>query len=204
MHNSVWRSFKTVRDIVSVSADFYIALAAGVLLLPLKWLCAWFFSSFIHELCHYIALKCRGITVTGIYASLKGVYMQTNELSKTDEAICAYAGPLGALLLLLFARKMPRVAVCVVVQSLYNLLPVFPLDGGRGLGCILQKALGNEWGTRVFAVVETLVLWTLIVLALYSYFRLGLGLLPAFVVIFLMVKNKKINIPCKKDLKGLQ
>lgn len=204
LHSSVSRLFRTVRDLVSISADFYIAFAAGVLLLPLPWISAWLFSALFHELCHYIALRLCGYTVSGIRISLKGVFMETEELSVAKEAICAYAGPIGALLLLLFARRFPRIAICTTVQSLYNLLPVFPLDGGRGAGCILRNVLGDERGKRAFKIVEGFVLFALLFLALYAYVKLGLGLLPALAVVFLIAKNKKINIPCKKGRKGLQ
>ena len=204
LHSSVRRSFRTVRDLVSISADFYIAMAAGLLLLPLPWISAWLFSALFHELCHYIALRICGYTVSGIRISLKGVFMETEALSAANEAICAYAGPIGALVLLLLARRFPRVAVCTIVQSLYNLLPIFPLDGGRGLGCFLRKLLGDARGKQAFMIVERVVLFVLLFLALFAYVKLGLGLLPALAVIFIIVKNKKINIPCKNSRKGLQ
>ena len=204
LHSSVRRSFRTVRDIISVSADFYIAMAAGVLLLPLPWISAWLFSALFHELCHYIAVRICGYTVSGIRISLKGVFMETEALSAANEAICAYAGPIGALVLLLLARRFPRVAVCTIVQSLYNLLPVFPLDGGRGVGCILRNVLGDERGKQAFVIVEGFVLLALLFLALFAYIKLGLGLLPVLAVIFIIVKNKKINIPCKNSRKGVQ
>lgn len=204
LHSSVRRLFRTVRDIISVSADFYIAMAAGLLFLPLPWISAWLFSALFHELCHYIALRICGYTVSGIRISLKGVFMETEALSAANEAICAYAGPIGALVLLLLARRFPRVAVCTIVQSMYNLLPIFPLDGGRGLGCFLRKLLGDARGKQAFMIVERVVLFALLFLALFAYVKLGLGLLPALAVIFIIVKNKKINIPCKNSRKGLQ
>ena len=204
LRSSASRLFGKAREFVTVSADFYICAAAGILLLPLPWLGAWLLSTLTHELCHYIALRACGCCITGIRISLKGVFMETDGISLGKEAVCAYAGPLGALLLLFFTRQLPRTAICVLVQSIYNLLPVFPLDGGRGLGCLLRKLLGEDRGEETFRAVETAVLILLILLALYAVVKLGLGLLPALAVVLLIIKNKKINIPCKKMLKGLQ
>ena len=198
LRSSVNRLFKTVKEFVSVSADFYVAAAAGILILPLPWLGAWMLSACVHELCHYIALKYCGCRVTAINISIKGVFMETDGLTVGKEAFCAYAGPVGPLLLLLFANQIPRTCICIFLQSLYNLLPVFPLDGGRGLGCALQKVFGEEKGKRAFRVVELVVLCLLMAVALYAMLNLGLGFLPCLLVISLIIKNKKINIPCKK------
>lgn len=204
MRNSVQKLYIAVKKWITVSADFYIGIAAAVLLLPLKWVCAWIFAIIFHELCHFLALRIRHNEVTGIFISAKGVRMYTQNLSTIDEAICAYAGPFGALLLLLFARQMPRVAICVVVQSAFNLLPVYPLDGGRGLNCILTKMFGEERGKLILSVIEHLTIVLFLVLAIYAYFCLGLGLLPALIVIVMMIRSRKINIPCKIGKKALQ
>ena len=204
LRSSALKSLRTVKDFVSVSADFYIGMAMALLLLPLPWLCALLLSSFVHELCHYLALRYTGCRVTAIHISLKGAFMETDRLTFGKEAFCAYAGPVGALALLLFARLLPRTAVCVLMQSAYNLIPVFPLDGGRGLGCLLKRLFGEAKGSRIFACMEALTLLGIVILATYSVIKLGLGLLPALIAVILVVRNKKINIPCKKKPLGLQ
>lgn len=204
MQNSVSKLFKTVKGFVTISADFYVAVAAGILILPLHWIGAWILSTCVHEFCHYIALRYCGCRVTAIRISIQGFFMETDGLTVGKEAFCAYAGPIGPLILLLFAKQLPRTCICIFLQSLYNLLPVFPLDGGRGLGCVLQKMLGEEKGERAFHIVEFIVLCLLIAVALYAMLNLGLGFLPCLVVISLMIKNKRINIPCKKKPLVLQ
>lgn len=204
MRSSALKLLRTVREQVSVSADFYIGMAIALLLLPLPWLCAWLLASAVHELCHYLALRCCGCRVSAIHISLKGTFMETDRLSLGNEAFCAYAGPVGAAVLLLFAKQLPRTAVCVLMQSAYNLIPVFPLDGGRGLGCLLKRQFGEETGKRIFSIIEAFTLLLIFLLAAYSVIKLGLGLLPAAIAVIFVVRHKRINIPCKKKRLGLQ
>lgn len=195
---------KAVKEKVDISTDFYFLMAVAIILVPVQWMGAWLLAISVHELCHYISLKACGGKVKGICISCKGVIMQTEPLPLEKEAVCAYAGPLGALLILLIARYLPRTAICTIVFSAYNLLPIFPLDGGRGLGCLLHKFFHEERANAIQKYIENGVLFCTLLIAVYSVFRLGLGLFPAAVVIFLFWRSKGIKFPCKKCRLGLQ
>ena len=196
--------YKAVSGKIIVSTDFLFFFAAALLLVPIQWLVAWILALTVHELCHYIALRLCGGAVTRIQIGCRGVIMDTQPLSFGREALCAYAGPLGGLIILLFARFFPRTAICSLVFSLYNLLPILPLDGGRGLGCLLKKIFPTTIAERVLGYVENSVLMGVFAISLYSVFRLGLGLLPAFIAVILFLRSKQIKIPCKKRQLGLQ
>lgn len=204
LRRSVRQCYRAAKDKVAVSADFIFMFAVAFLVVPIQWLGAWIFALSIHELCHYIALRMCGGFVTDIKISCRGVIMKTQDLSFGKEAICAYAGPVGALLILIVARYLPRTAICTLMFSAYNLLPVFPLDGGRGLGCLLKKVLPEQIAERILLAVENIVLFGIVLIALYSVFRLGLGLLPGILAVFLLWRSKGIKFPCKKCRLGLQ
>lgn len=204
MRHFVRQFYRVAKGKIRVSADLLFLFAVAFILVPVQWIGAWIFAISVHELSHYIALRLCGGTVTDISISCRGVVMQTQALSLGKEAICAYAGPLCALSILLFSRYFPRTAICTLVLSAYNLLPVFPLDGGRGLGCLLRKVLPELTAVRVFSVVENSVLLGILFIALYSVFCLNLGLLPAALAVLLLLRSKGIKFPCKKCRLGLQ
>lgn len=124
------------RGELSVSAGSYLIGAAALLILPLKLLCAAFLAAAVHEGCHLMALKLCHAGVQRIRIGLGGARIEASPLPPLQELLCALAGPVGSFLCLLPCRWFPLLALCGLTQGLFNLLPVYPLDGGRILYCI--------------------------------------------------------------------
>lgn len=103
--------------------------------------------------------------------------METEPLSSGKELVCALAGPAGSLLLVLTFRMFPRVAVCALVQAAFNLLPVFPLDGGRALRCALTRFC-SKWANRIAVWAEWGTIGILGALALTFTFTGSWGCCP--------------------------
>ena len=121
----------------------YIVLPAAMLLLPLRWVLAWIMDVAVHEFGHYIALKMCHVPVYAIEIAPTGIKMATGELRGREALLCALAGPIFGLSLTLFAKFIPCTAFCSFLQGMFNLLPIYPLDGGRSLRAVLQKLCPN-------------------------------------------------------------
>ena len=136
--------------------------------LGMRWVVAafttvlFFGSVLLHEISHSLVAKAEGLTISGITLFIfGGVSKMTDEpKSAAAEFKIAIAGPLMSLLLavlcfgLTFAlRPMPGGIVFAVVfgwlgamngmLAVFNLLPGFPLDGGRVLRAGLWKAMAS-------------------------------------------------------------
>lgn len=178
-----------------IRPNTYIYLVLLLLLLPLKWLLAWSIAVLVHEVCHLLAVFLCGGKVREISVDMGGVVMQSSALPESKRIICSLAGPLGGFLPVLLGRYFPRLALCSWLLSVYNLLPILPLDGGQ----ILKMFLKDE---RKMHIVEIFVYALLSILAACMTFVLKLGVLPLLAAILLWLKHRKI--PCKEDLFKLQ
>lgn len=157
-----------------------ILLALAVLILPLQWFFAILLAAAFHELCHYWAVCACGGRVIRLDIGLSGARMDVCGLSRKQEFICALAGPFGGLSLLFLVKWIPRVALCAGCQSLFNLMPIYPLDGGRALRCgleLLWPGRAEEiciWIQRVFS-------FGMVLLLLYGGLALRLGAVPLII-----------------------
>ena len=178
-----------VQGKVQVSPGLLLLLPAALLLLPLRWVLAWVLAVVIHETGHYLAFRLCVIPIYGLRISPLGVLLQTGDLQFRETLICALAGPLFALLFTVLSPIMPRVALCIFFQSIFNLLPIYPLDGGRVLRVILLKFLSVRTACFVEWVMTALVFAAVI----YVLYILKMGVVPILLVIVIFAQKFLAN-----------
>ena len=145
----------------TVSGGAAILAAAAFLLLDLKMLTAILLPIAAHECGHLLTMRLLGLRVTAIRAELKGFCIEyLGEADGAASCFTAAAGPMAGLLYGLAASRLgcflESETLCFsagvsLILTLFNLLPILPLDGGRILLQLATAIFGEMWGRRISA-----------------------------------------------------
>lgn len=169
-----------------------------VLTVPISWLFSALCAAVFHELCHVAAIKILGGSILGIRIRIGGAVIESEIPGKREELLCALAGPAGSLLLLALCHVFPKLAICACIQGMFNLLPVYPLDGGRILRCSLEL-ICPEKAEMVQNRMEILICVFIAIFAAAGTFLLSMGLLPLFAAGTMIIKAISRKRPCKRS-----
>lgn len=142
----------------------------------------------VHELAHAAVLLLLGGRIESVRLSFAQVELRTGLLSDRTELWSTAAGPgINLLCGWLFRRWMPAFAAVSLLLALFNLLPVWPLDGGR----LLRTLLRMRWGAAGVDASQTLGLLFglgLLTGAVFAARRWDAGVWPAVTAGALLVR----------------
>jgi Zn-dependent protease len=163
----------------STATYWLIALLSSLLL---------FVSVLLHELAHSLVARRRGLPVKSITLFIFGGIsnIEREPTSPGIEFQMAFVGPLTSLVIgvVCFLLQMPLrgsnsplegilfyLAVTNVLLGLFNLIPGFPLDGGRVLRSIVWRLTGNlRQATRVASLTGQVIAYLFILLGIWIFF----------------------------------
>lgn len=156
-----------------------VGLVAAILL---------FVSVLLHELAHSLVARSRGLPVKSITLFIFGGVsnIEREPQSPGVEFWMAIVGPvtsivIGVIALLLYlpiartasplAAILSYLAITNILLGIFNLIPGFPLDGGRVLRSILWKITGNlRTATRAASIVGEVVAVLFIIIGVLALF----------------------------------
>lgn len=171
---------------INCSSGSLILCAFLLLIVPLQWILAAVAAALIHELFHYVMIRLSGNDVFEIAFTQHGMIMKTTSLSDLQELICALAGPIGSMLLVCCAPWIPRIAVCAGIQGVFNLLPVYPLDGGRILHSFAALCFSDEVAQSLCRCVMYGTCFLILLAGIFCSYRMKIGFMPLFASILFL------------------
>ncbi len=113
-----------------------------------------FFSVIFHELCHVLQAKLQKRKIKKIVIfPIGGIFEIENDenVSLWSEFLIVISGPIGSLLLM----QVPALSEANKMILMFNLIPVFPLDGGKILEIILFKFLRFKLSIKIILIYST-------------------------------------------------
>lgn len=170
-------------------ADAYPELSAiGLWLTALLTALLFFASILLHELAHAWVARRNGIPVVSITLYIFGGIAQIGGKPRTPgtEFRVAAVGPASSLVLAAifyglnqaftdrgyFGASSQWLAYINMILALFNLLPGYPLDGGRILESIVWRLSGKqETGVKVAGTAGQIIAYGLIGLGVFGVFR---------------------------------
>lgn len=159
-------AFVATTQFSSIAATLDVPREA-LLLPPLAWGVILAFGLFVailaHELAHSLVALRHGLRVRSITLMMLGGVSQIEDEDPEHEAWMAFAGPLMSFAIAaasyLAYRLVPgqsglgvaflSFAVINAILGVFNLLPAFPMDGGRVLRGLLSRRIGRDRATRI-------------------------------------------------------
>ncbi len=169
-----------------------------------------------HEMCHICAARAFGIQTVRVALTPFGGLAAMGSAPTPKAAFCiALAGPLAnlmmaqILLLMYRAYASPILQMLIVANlavGLFNLLPAYPLDGGRMLHVLLTPILGMERARRFCCSLGMLLGGGILVYAVWSAYTLHVINISFFLVgaLLLVLSDKQRRTDVYTALKQSQ
>ncbi len=182
----------------STATYWIVSLIAALLL---------FVSVLLHELAHSLVARRRGLPVKNITLFIFGGVSNIEQEPKDPgiEFQVAVVGPLTSLLMLqlpLQGTNSPLeeilyyLAVTNILLGVFNLIPAFPLDGGRVLRSIIWKISGSmRQATRAASITGQVIAYLFILLGIWLFFTVSIldGIWLGFIGWFLLSSAQSAN-----------
>lgn len=150
----------------------------------------------MHEIAHIIIALLLKVDVNEITLLPIGVNANYSEkISFIKELIISLAGPLASFLFAILLKKEEFIIMNLCI-CLFNLIPIYPLDGGKVIRSFFSLICGNEAGKKINHAVSKffiiiLALTAIILIAYFKNYYMGILVIYIFSISIEEFKKEK-------------
>jgi len=174
---------KKIIKINPISPAFFLLFFWFLIFGKIDLFLIFFLTLLIHELGHFIVAKRLGYKLNSFYLTLTGAQLNYNSgiFENKDELKIAIAGPLTNIFLSIFLISLWWIFPSIygtthmfvyqnLVLGLFNLLPAFPLDGGRVVSCLLAEKFSKTKVLKWLKISNLILSFIFLILFFVSCF----------------------------------
>lgn len=171
----------------------FFALALVLMLCGQALNFAWTFAALVlHETAHALMARARGFSINKLVLLPFGAMMSTQEsFDRTSSVLVGLAGPIFNLLLALMLTGVWWIFPAAygvtlpffyanISLGLFNLLPVYPLDGSRVVLGLSKNRLKAIKGLQAAGIVCSVILMALFIVSAFFKINFSLGIMAVF------------------------
>lgn len=158
----------------------------------------------LHEAAHAAAIYLFGGRILKARLGFGDAYLRTSLLPPRAAFWCALTGPaVNLLCALTLGRAVPAFAAISLLLGAYNLLPVWPLDGGRMVNSLLTALFPAARAERLCCVSGAVACAGLLGVGVWLYAVRGAGIWPLFAAGCLTVRVISLRVGARYSVRSM-
>ena len=194
---------------IIINLKIFLFMAIFLLTRQIKIYAILMLFAFIHELGHLIAGVSLGLKVNNIKIAPYGFSIEFKEPNKTSnmsskKLIIALAGPLTNLLIIgiiyifsylkkIYSWNLENLIYANILIFIFNMLPIYPLDGGRIIKQIIEICMGKKEAniyTQKISYITIILLTMVTSILILMYKNIALLIIIIYLWIIVIRENK--------------
>ena len=194
---------------IIINLKIFLFMAIFLLTRQIKIYAILMLFAFIHELGHLIAGVSLGLKVNNIKIAPYGFSIEFKEPNKTSnmsskKLIIALAGPLTNLLIIgiiyifsylkkIYSWNLENLIYANILIFIFNMLPIYPLDGGRIIKQIIEICMGKKEAniyTQKISYITIILLTMVTSILILMYKNIALLIIIIYLCIIVIRENK--------------
>ncbi len=185
---------------VEASVGFCVFLCAFYFFNPADSFFPFLIAAGLHELGHILTLRLLHHGIHRLKLTASGLILETGPLPYLHELFVSLSGPaVNFALLFVSARRFPLFALVNLCLFLYNMLPIFPLDGGRALRAMLHLLLEERPAQMLEMLICALCFVSILSFCIYLTCVWHAGLWPVMLAGMLVFRIMETNLPLHRN-----